>query len=291
MKKGLKYHLFAILILLQATIFSLSIATNNQPTYAEANVEKNVVAVVNEEIEEIPFVKEKGEIVVEQPIVEQPKPVAKSKVEQPKKQEEPKTTEQPAPAPVEQVTNVKGVEIGSISISNSNFQKDLVKDDTSYFFLNNSLAGVKDNIGVPFIDFRNDFTGRKTIIYAHSSKTLNAPFNYLQNYHNNKGFYDAHRYIYVNYGGHSYTYEIFSVYISVAESDYDEGLEYYNVMRYSDEAWAQRIQEYKSYSEYDTGVSVSGSDKILILQTCSMDNNYYQKHYRANQLIMAKLVG
>ena len=300
MKKGLKYIFLAVIILLQATILSLSIATINQPIKAEntaENLEKNTIAVAD--VIDTPIdVKQKEETVVAEHVkIEETKPVAKqpakqqttkTETEQPKVQQptEPVKQEQPQP-----VTNVKGVEVGSISISNSNFKKDLVKDDTTYYFLNNSLSGVHDQIGVPFIDFRNDFNGHKTIIYAHSSKTLNAPFNYLQNYHNNKGFYDAHRYIYVNYGSHSYTYEIFSVYISVAESDYDEGLEYYNVMRYSDEAWAQRIQEYKSYSEYDTGVSVSGSDKILILQTCSMDNNYYQKHYRANQLIMAKLVG
>ena len=61
-------------------------------------------------------------------------------------------------------------------------------------------------------------------------------------------------------------------------------------MKYSESNWQKRIQEYKSYSEYDTGVQVSGSDKILILQTCSMDSNYAGKHYRANQLIMGKLI-
>lgn len=301
MKKGLKYNFLAVIILLQATILSLSIATSNQPIKAEntaENQEKSTIAVAD--VIDTPIdVKQKEEPVVAEPVKkEETKPVAKQpakqqttkpKAEQPAKQPtEPVKQEQPQqPQPV---TNVKGVEVGSISISNSNFKKDLVKDDTTYYFLNNSLSGVYDQIGVPFIDFRNDFNGRKTIIYAHSSKTLNAPFNYLQNYHNNKGFFDAHRYIYINYGGRNYTYEIFSVYISIAESDYDDGLEYYNVMKYSNENWERRIQEYKSYSEYDTGVQVSGNDKILILQTCSMDNNVYQKHYRANQLIMAKLI-
>ena len=50
------------------------------------------------------------------------------------------------------------------------------------------------------------------------------------------------------------------------------------------------IQKYKNNSEYDTGVSVSSNDKILILQTCSMDPNYYEQYYRYNLLIMGKLV-
>ena len=188
------------------------------------------------------------------------------------------------------VKNVKNVPVGTISISNSNFSKYLVKDDGSYYFLNNSLSGKHDNIGVPFMDSRVGFNDRKMIIYAHSSKTLNTPFNYLQNYHNNKSFYQSHKYITVNYQGKTYKYEIFSVYISVAESEEDEGLEYFHRMSYSDSEWEETIQKYKNKSEYNTGVNVSGKDKILILQTCSMDNNYYHKHYRANQLVMGKLI-
>jgi len=92
-------------------------------------------------------------------------------------------------------------------------------------------------------------------------------------------------------------------------------------MNYSDNEWAQKIQEYKNNSDYDTGVEVSANDKslilqtcsmdsryyknnsdydtgvevsandkILILQTCSMDSRYYKKYYRYNQLVMAKLI-
>ena len=61
-------------------------------------------------------------------------------------------------------------------------------------------------------------------------------------------------------------------------------------MKYSDKEWAEEIQKYKNNSEYDTGVEVSASDKIVILQTCSMDPNYYEKYYRFNQLVMGKLI-
>ena len=61
-------------------------------------------------------------------------------------------------------------------------------------------------------------------------------------------------------------------------------------MYYNDAEWGERIQWYKNNSEYDTGVSVSASDKILILQTCSMDPNFYLRYYRYNLVIMAKLV-
>jgi SrtB family sortase len=303
MKKGLKYNFLAVIILLQITIFSLGLATDRKPITAEAIVEKTIALADKEETKEEVVVEQPKEIVTEQPkqVVKQetkkesPKKEAKQEVkqevEQPKQEVKQETVEQPTEvAPPETIVEQPKMEVGSISISNSNFKKDLVKDDTSYFYLNHSLSGVYDQIGVPFIDFRNNFKGRKTIIYAHSSKTVNAPFNYLQNYHNNKSFYDQHKYIYVTYAGESYTYEIFSVYISVANSDTDAGLEYYRVMNYSNNLWGEKIQEYKANSEYETGVQVSSSDKILILQTCAMDPNYAGKHYRDNLLIMAKRI-
>lgn len=168
--------------------------------------------------------------------------------------------------------------------------KHLMKDDGSYYYLDRNINGVYDGIGVPFIDFRNNFNTRKTIIYAHSSPYGNGPFQSLQNYHKNKGYYDAHKYITVNYNGNTYNYLIFSVYVSLANSEEEEGLEYFQNMNYTDSEWNSAINRYKSHSEYETGVSVNSNDKIIILQTCSMDPAYYEKYYRYNLLIMGKLV-
>jgi len=176
------------------------------------------------------------------------------------------------------------------SIRVASIYNHLMNDDGSYYYLNHGLDGTENGIGVPFIDQRTDFGGRKTIIYAHSSMAGNGPFNALQNYHYNKNYYDNNKYITINYNGNTYTYEIFSVYVSVANNEEDQGLEYYHNMYYSDSDWENTINWYKSNSDYDTGVSVNGNDKILILQTCSMDPNYYEKYYRYNLVIMGKLI-
>ena len=169
--------------------------------------------------------------------------------------------------------------------------KNLLKDvNADHFYLNHNINGDYDGIGVPYVDFRNDFTGRKTIVYAHSTLAGNGPFQVLQRYHNNPVFFANNRMIQVVYQGVTYQYEIFSVYVSVADSEESEGLEYFHRMNYSDDEWGETINWYKSLSEYDTGVSVNSNDKILILQTCSMDPNYYEKSYRYNLLIMGKLV-
>lgn len=169
--------------------------------------------------------------------------------------------------------------------------KPLMKDYSGdNFYLNHNIYGEYDGLGVPYIDFRTDFNTRKTIIYSHSSTMGNGPFQVLQNYHNNQWFFENNRYITIEYEGNTYTYEIFSVYVSVANDANDEGLEYFYRMNYSDSDWENRLQWYKNNSEYDTGVSVSGSDRIIILQTCSMDPQYYEQYYRYNLLVMGKLI-
>lgn len=177
----------------------------------------------------------------------------------------------------------------SISISGALY-KSLMKDnDGSHFYLNHNEQGVYDGLGVPFVDYRTNFWGRKTIIYAHSSPNGNGPFQALQNYHNNPGYFQSHRYITVNYNGATYTYEIFSVYVALANSVYDNSLEYFYAMNYSDYEWQQTLEQYKRNSEYETGVSVNSSDKILILQTCSMDPAH-SGYMHANVLVMGKLI-
>ncbi|MBQ3436246.1 MAG: class B sortase [Bacilli bacterium] len=194
---------------------------------------------------------------------------------------------------VERINNVVStpvIESNSINIDGI-LNKSLMKDTTGEnFYLNHGINGAYDGIGVPYIDFRTNFNTRKTIAYAHSNMSGNGPFQVLQNYHNNKAFYDAHRYITINFDGKKYTYLIFSVYVSVADSPESEGLDYFYDMNYSDNEWDATIKKYKTNSDYDTGVTVNGNDKILILQTCSMDPNYREKYYRYNLLVMGKLV-
>ena len=148
------------------------------------------------------------------------------------------------------------------NIIDSKLMKDVKGDN---YYLNHSITGVEDGIGVPYIDYRTDFNMRKIIIYGHSSKTLSAPFQELQKYHNNYNFYKNNKYITINYNGKTYKYEIFSVYVAVAEDRYSDELEYFYKMNYSNSKWEETINLYKSKSEYDTGVSVDKNDKILIL--------------------------
>ena len=176
----------------------------------------------------------------------------------------------------------------SISID-SIYYNSLMKDDGSYFYLDHNIYGDYDGIGVPFIDSRMDFYTRKTILYGHSSLSGNGTFQLLQNYMDSS-FYWNHPIITVRYNGEEFRYQIFSVYVSLADDYTSDGLEYFYRTSYSDSKWDETIHQYKNNSIYDTGVEVSSSDRILILQTCSMDERYYEKYYRYNLLVMGKLI-
>ena len=274
MKKNVIKHVLSLLVVLGVAVTSCFgyINVDSKVIYKDfpENKVSNVEPVAKEEE------KEAQEVVEEAPVVEEEKVVNQNDA-----------LENASEPVVENIQEKVGNSIRIDGILNKN----LMKDETGeHFYLNHNINGVYDGVGVPYIDFRNDLTGRKTIIYSHSSKSGNGPFQVLQNYHNNYGFYQNHRYITVQYNGVEHQYEIFSVYVSTADSEQSEGLEYFHRMDYSDSEWEYRINWYKNNSEYDTGVSVSASDKILILQTCCMDPNYYEQYYRYNLVIMAKLI-
>lgn len=166
----------------------------------------------------------------------------------------------------------------------------IMDDDGTYYYLDHNLDGVADQTGMTIIDFRTNFETRKTLLYAHSTLAGNGPFQALQNYANNKDYYENNKYINIIYNDKEYKYEIFSVFLSLADDRNSEELEYFYNTEYIDVEWDRTIKEYKKKSQYDTGVEVNGKDKILILQTCSMDPEYYEKYYRYNILIMAKQI-
>ncbi len=297
MKKGLKYVGFILafiyIFIMLMIIPSLELGTNsNTVTVTEYNSNNIISYNYSGQATLVAHVSAIPQVAVPDPVVV--KPAAKVVTQQPKVQVQKAPAVQAQKAPAAPATPAPNIEdqfnLGTITISNSDFFRKFIMDDGSYYYLNHDLYGTYNNVGMPIVDSRTNFKTKKTIIYAHSAKNGRSPFNYLQNYHNNPGFFNAHRYITITYEGHTYKYEIFSVYVSLADDDYSEGLEYFRNINYSTANWDQKIKWYKSNSEYETGVNVSGSDKILIFQTCSMDNNYYGKYYRANLVVMAKLI-
>ena len=71
--------------------------------------------------------------------------------------------EEVAPVVTEPVIEIPKINGNKIEIPGI-YENHLMKDTTGeHFFLNHNINGVYDGIGVPYVDFRHDFTDIKTI--------------------------------------------------------------------------------------------------------------------------------
>lgn len=150
--------------------------------------------------------------------------------------------------------------VGELSIENTNLKVPVVKGDDNEYYLHHLLDKSTNELGSIFLDFRNNVTDRKILIYGHNSQDIYTEFHLLENYLN-KSYYDEHKYITLKTENDSYQYQIFTVYIAKTK------LQHVN-LNFSDEEYSNHLKWLKSESLYDTGVEITGNDQILVLQTC-----------------------
>ena len=162
--------------------------------------------------------------------------------------------------------------IGSLKIKDTKIDTLLVKSNNNEYYLNHSINKEYDIKGSIFVDYRTNLNSRQINIYGHNSKEYDSPFKELEKY-KEKSFYDNHKMIEIWNGKDVINYEIFSVQIVSDNS------EHMNVNKV-DEKHLEKL----SNSIYNTGVSASTLDQILILQTC----NYNPKNTYI--LVIAKRV-
>ena len=165
---------------------------------------------------------------------------------------------------------------GFVSIDGTSVSEPILKyKDNDYYLHHNSYGDYEINGGI-FQDYRISLEDRKVLIYGHTSIYDDIPFNELEKYYN-KSFYDNHKYIKLVTEENEYLYEIFSVYVETSDFTYMN-------LKISNDTYNEYLKKYKSNSLYDTGVSVTDGDEVIILQTCSNDNKY--KKYRKKYLLV-----
>ena len=160
--------------------------------------------------------------------------------------------------------------IGSIKINGTNINNKLVQGKDNEYFLDHSPYGDIDSRGSIYMDYRNNFSDRKLLIYGHNSKTLKtALFHDLEKYLD-YSFYKNNKYIDITLNGIATKYEIFSVMI-VNRSDNS-----HMKITFNDKEWIEHINWMKGKSIYNTGIDVGLTDRIVTLQTCyyNPDNSY-----------------
>lgn len=150
--------------------------------------------------------------------------------------------------------------IAELTLTNTDVTVPVAKTTDNEYYLDHLLNKKKNVLGSVFMDYRNNPIDRKILIYGHNSQTLDTEFHILESYLN-PDFIKNHSTMKLRTKDNVYEYKIFAVII--VTTDYQ-----HMKLNFTSEEYATHLNWLKENSVYDTGVEVSKTDQILILQTC-----------------------
>lgn len=165
--------------------------------------------------------------------------------------------------------------VGILEINNTDYIVPVMQGDDNKYYLKHTPYGEKSSMGSVYLDYRVDIdSSKKLLIYGHNSSNVDMPFKILEEFYD-RDYYDNHKYVEVTTSNTKKKYEIFSVFVETSD------FSYMDITFDNDDEYLNHINNLKSKSMYDTGVTLSKDDEILILQTCSEYPDYrnYQKKY------------
>lgn len=153
----------------------------------------------------------------------------------------------------------------------------VIQGDDNEFYLRHDLNGNYSTNGTIFLDYRNNSLADDlhTLVYGHNMLD-GSMFSNLSKFTDEDFYTDETSTFWIATPEATYHYQVFAVSIVDPYSDV------YTVGYKNADVFEAFVQQLKEASLYDTGVSVSGTDHVLTLSTCS----------RPNRLVVsAKLVG
>mgnify|MGYP004609361621 FL=1 len=156
--------------------------------------------------------------------------------------------------------------IGRLIIEGLDIDNLLVQTTDNDYYLRRLLDGTYNVMGSMFIDYRSDIeSGRQINIYGHNSDIYDLPFRKLPNYLD-RDFFLNNRTITLETLNGTKTFEIFSVKVIT------DDIEHTKILFDNDLDFYEHIKKLRSNSLYDSLDEVSGTDQILVLQTCLLNN-------------------
>lgn len=134
------------------------------------------------------------------------------------------------------------------------------------YYLTHTFQKKENKSGAIFIVPPNskDFSDANTVIFGHNMKD-GSMFGLLGRY-KGKAYYEYNKYFRIYTPSGTKRYQIFSVYKA------DVGGSAFSVFKEKSDGYGEVLKELKSKSMYNTGVSVSKSDTIVTLCTCTSDD-------------------
>lgn len=154
--------------------------------------------------------------------------------------------------------------IGELSINNTDLKVPIVKGKDNDYYLKRLLNKQVNSLGSVFMDYRNNTSDKKIIIYGHNSHNVYTEFHILEKYLN-RSYYSNHSIITFKDINYTYTYQIFSVYKT------NKNYKHVN-LNFTSEEYSEHVKWLKNNSLYDTHVPIDDDSQIIVLQTCDISN-------------------
>lgn len=156
--------------------------------------------------------------------------------------------------------------IGRLIIDSLDIDNLLVQTTNNDYYLRRLLDGTYNVMGSMFVDYRSDIeNGRQINIYGHNSDIYDLPFKKLLNYLDRDFFLNNRKVTLETLNG-TKTFEIFSVKVITDDIEHTE------ILFDNDADFNEHIKKLRNNSLYDSLDEVSGTDQILVLQTCLINN-------------------
>ena len=145
----------------------------------------------------------------------------------------------------------------------------ITRTSDNEYYLNHSINKESDIKGTEFMDFRVTPNSKLINIYGHNSLVYDLPFKKLENYLD-ESFYNNNKYILLQHDSGRRIYQIFS--FKRVTTDY----EHMNVTADGDD-FVNHLNILKDNAIYTTDVTFDKNSNIIVLQTCTNDNDnsYY----------------
>ena len=158
--------------------------------------------------------------------------------------------------------------IGWLTLPDTAINYPVTQTDDNEYYLHHLYDGTYNKVGCLFADYENqaDFSDRNTIIYGHNMRD-GSMFAALNEY-NEQSYYDGHPQMYLVTPDGGYIMEIFTAFTAKpAESGSDTSP--WCLTWKDDGAYTTWLSEMAKRSVVETDVTVTSSDKVLTLSTCT----------------------
>ena len=172
--------------------------------------------------------------------------------------------------------------IGWLSLPDTVLNYPVTHTDNNEYYLNHLYDGTYNKVGCLFADYENraDFSDRNTIVYGHNMR--DGSMFALLNRYDEQSYFDTHRQMYLVTPKGGYVMEIFTAFAAKPEESGSKTSPWQLSWK-DDGAYTTWLTAMKERSAVESDVTVTCSDKVLTLSTCTPGGT-------GRFLVMGKLV-